>query len=80
MSKTYWFTRSNRNLGVVWAGRKNEQRYVDDRGVGISIFGECYNSLNKNDPFYMKHKTYKAACAYANIKPVRIKWCQYAKT
>jgi len=74
--RTYWYTDRIKNTGIVWAGRVNKQVHIRYNVVGISKF--TFNKLHiwDNAPWglYMRHPTYKAACAHAGIRPVRIKW------
>lgn len=75
-SRTYWYTKRDKNKGTVWAGRIDKQFYVNKNGVCNSFFeGHCLH-IHDNEPcgLYMRHRTYRAACDHAGIRPVRIKW------
>lgn len=76
MSKTYWYTNRIKNQNIVWAGRVNKQVHIRNNVVGSSKFGFDKLHIWDNEPcrLYMRHPTYKAACAHAGIRQVRIKW------
>lgn len=75
-NRTYWYTYRDKNKGIVWAGRVNKQVHIRNNVVDSSKF--TFNKLHILDgevcKTYMRHPTYKEACAHAGIRPVRIKW------